>query len=147
MPTSDVRLANEAWEALFRAQVVLMRRFAADDVWVEVTQVEYDVLYTLSKSTSGMSMVELNEGILMTQSGISRLIGRLERRGLIDRRVAAQDRRATRIALTDAGREVQRTVGRRHAATVAEAMASRLSASELVRLRDLANRLVAATED
>lgn len=44
------REAAEAWEALFRAQVALMRRFSAEDVWGEASIREYDVLFTLSRN-------------------------------------------------------------------------------------------------
>jgi DNA-binding MarR family transcriptional regulator len=143
---STDRLANEAWEALFRAQVLLMRRFADDDVWDEVTQVEYDVLYTLSKSETGMSMVELNRGILMTQGGVSKLIARLVHRGLVRRTADPVDRRTSCIALTDEGRAVQHRVGRRHAATVSDAMTAALDEPGLAQLRDLAGRLIAANQ-
>jgi DNA-binding MarR family transcriptional regulator len=143
---SSGRLANDAWEALFRAQVALMRRFASDDVWTEVTQVEYDVLYTLSKVSEGMSMVQLNHDILMTQSGVSKLVGRLESRGLITREVDSRDRRATRITLTAGGRAMQRHVGGRHAATVTAAMTNALDAAELARVRDLCAKITDATD-
>ncbi len=37
-------LANRSWEALFRAQVTLMRVFSAEDIWKPVSMREYDVL-------------------------------------------------------------------------------------------------------
>lgn len=142
--SGELRLANEAWEALFRAQVLLIRRFAADDVWVEVTQVEYDVLYTLSKSPWGMSMVDLNRDVLLSQGGVSRLIARLEKRDLIVREPDPRDGRATLLRLTEMGREIQRTVGRRHASSVGAAMTRVLDADQLVLLRDLATKVVSA---
>lgn len=143
--SGTARLANEAWEALFRAQVVLMRSFAADDIWTEVSQHEYDVLYTLAKSPDGLTGAEVNRGILMTQGGVSRLVGRLVERGLVERCTAPDDRRAVRLVLTPEGREVQRRVGRRHAHAVARAMGGSLAEDELRRLRDLSRRLVTTT--
>ncbi|MCJ1675537.1 MarR family transcriptional regulator [Rathayibacter sp. VKM Ac-2929] len=140
--SSETRLANEAWEALFRAQVVLMREFAADDIWIEISQNEYDVLYTLSKAPDGLSMVEVNRDILMTQGGVSRLVNRLVERRLIDRCVDLDDRRASRLRLTDAGRELQRAVGRRHAHSVAIAMKTALNAEQMQQLRDLSTQIV-----
>ena len=43
------QLANDAWEALLAAHAEMMRQFAAEDIWNEVSMREYDVLYTLSK--------------------------------------------------------------------------------------------------
>ena len=71
--SEDVRLANEAWESMFRAQVLLARHFSDDDVWDEVSPTEYDVLYTLSKADDGLSMVEINREVLLTQGGVSPL--------------------------------------------------------------------------
>ncbi|MDN5545350.1 MAG: MarR family transcriptional regulator, partial [Rhodococcus sp. (in: high G+C Gram-positive bacteria)] len=48
VPVSTTELATDAWEALFRAQVSVMRRLSADDVWDQVSMREYDVLFTLS---------------------------------------------------------------------------------------------------
>lgn len=142
----EARLANEAWEALFRAQVALLREFSRDDVWVEVTQVEYDVLYTLAKAPSGMSMVELNRGILMTQGGVSRLVARLEADGLLTRTPDRRDRRAACVALTDKGRQVQRAVGRRHAAAITAMMTRILDRQQMEQLRELGNEIVEALD-
>ncbi|ABS03419.1 MarR family winged helix-turn-helix transcriptional regulator [Kineococcus radiotolerans] len=146
----DVRLANEAWESLFRAQSVLARRFSADDVWQEVSPTEYDVLHTLVAheerhrdpgGPEGLSMVEINREVLLTQGGISRLVARLVAGGLLQRRGDPCDRRATRVVLTPAGRAVQRAVGRRHARAVSAAMTAALTGEQLRQLRDLTRQL------
>ena len=54
------RLANDAWEALLTAHAEMMRQFAAEDVWNEVSRTEYDVLYTLSKCRGPIRLGELN---------------------------------------------------------------------------------------
>lgn len=140
------QLANESWEALFRAQVALNAMFAGDDVWLEVTQVEYDVLYTLSKASDGMSMTELNRGILMTQGGLSKLVTRLEGRGLILRTPDPQDRRATCLALTQEGRAVQRKVGLRHGAAVTAMMTRLLDEQQMEALRAIGTHIVTALD-
>ena len=140
---SNTRLANEAWEAMFRAQVVLLRTFGEDDIWIEISQNEYDVLYTVSKSQNGMSMVEINRGILMTQTGISRLIARLETRGLLERCTADNDRRATRMTRTPEGARIQKLVGRRHAAAVTSTMTQALTREQLEQLRDISRQITA----
>lgn len=140
------QLANESWEALFRAQVALNEKFAGDDVWVEVTQVEYDVLYTLSKAPDGLSMAELNRGILMTQGGLSKLVARLEQRGLIERRPVPGDRRATCLLLTTDGRAVQRRVGLRHGAAVAATMTRILDEAQMHQIRALATHIIDALD-
>lgn len=138
------QLANESWEALFRAQVALNEVFASDEVWIEVTQVEYDVLYTLSKAPTGMSMAELNLGILMTQGGLSKLVARLERRGLLQRTPDPHDRRATCLVLTEQGRAIQRRVGLRHGVSVAATMTRILDDQQMDQLRELGTHIVEA---
>jgi DNA-binding MarR family transcriptional regulator len=143
---SDTRLANEAWESMFRAQVALLRAFGGDDVWIEISQNEYDVLYTLSKSENGMSMVDINRSILMTQAGVSRMIARLETRGLLERCSDERDRRATRMMLTTEGARVQKLVGRRHAAAVTSTMTKALSHEQLEQLRDISRQITAVID-
>ncbi|WP_432524116.1 MarR family winged helix-turn-helix transcriptional regulator [Kineococcus sp. SYSU DK006] len=144
----DVRLANEAWEALFRAQAVLARRFRDDDVWHEVSPTEYDVLHTLTRHEEGggegLTMARINREVLLTQGGISRLVSRLLERGLLERRADPGDRRAARIVLTPEGRAVQRAVGRRHARAVSATMTGALSREQLHQLREIGRRLADA---
>jgi DNA-binding MarR family transcriptional regulator len=142
MPEST-RLANEAWEALFTAQSRLLRRFQEQDAFGEVSMSEYDVLYTLSKAGEPVRMGELGCAVLLSQPGLSRLVDRLVQRGLIERCPDPADRRSVLVRLTDAGRTVQKQVGRRHARQVAEAMTV-LDADELRQLRTLATKLARA---
>ena len=76
---------------------------------------EYDVLYTLSKCPAPIRLSELNRHVLLSQPALSRLVDRLAARGLVERRPDAGDGRSVRLALTDAGRAVQRRIGLRHA--------------------------------
>jgi DNA-binding MarR family transcriptional regulator len=123
-------LANEAWEALLSAHAVLMKRFAAEDVWRDVSMREYDVLYTLSKRPDPVRLVELHRHVLLSQPALSRMVDRLVERGLVARRADPTDGRGVRLSLTAAGRTVQREVGRRHARSVARAVSAALSADE-----------------
>ena len=49
--------AANAWEALFRAQVAVLRELSADNIWRELSIKEYDVLFTLSRA-EGRGSVE-----------------------------------------------------------------------------------------
>ena len=135
------RIANEAWEALFRAQATIAQALTAADVWHELSPREYGVLYALSTAPHGLRITELRSDVLLTQPGISRLITRLEAAGLVERVDDPDDGRACRIRLTDAGATAQRDVGRRHGSHVAQTMASSLSDEQLLQLRDLCRSL------
>lgn len=137
-------LANEAWEALFRAQVMLARELAADGTWIELSSKEYDVLYTVSRAPRGLTMAEMNHGILLTQAGLSRLVSGLVERGLLVKTRDENDGRATRLTLTEAGRAAQRAVGRRHGAAIARAMTEALDHDELEQLRDLGRKIISS---
>jgi DNA-binding MarR family transcriptional regulator len=137
MASSNTRIANEAWEALFRAQATLAREFTDAEVWGELGTSEYGVLYALSDAPDGLRMTELLDDVLLTQPGMSRLIARLENRGLVERVDDPYDRRACRVRLTESGVRAQRTVGLAHGRHVAELMTRALSREQLVQLRDL----------
>jgi DNA-binding MarR family transcriptional regulator len=120
-----------------------MREFVAEDSWTEITQHEYDVLYTLSKAPGGLSLAEANRETLMTQGGLSKLVSRLVERGLIARCADESDRRSVRLRLTEDGRDMQRLVGRRHARSVAEAMRRALTPAQMEHLLELGSTIIA----
>src|SRR4051794_41977021 len=93
------RIANEAWEALFRAQATIAQELTAADVWHQLSPREYGVLYALSNAPQGLRITELRGDVLLTQPGISRLIARMEAAGLIQRIDDPDDGRACHIHL------------------------------------------------
>ena len=144
--TDRGHLANEAWEALLTAHAVLIKQFAAEDIWDEVSMREYDVLYTLSKCPEPQRLGDLNRHVLLSQPALSRLVDRLAERGLVERRTDPADGRGVRLSLTAAGRARQREIGRRHARGVARAMTAGLNPGELAQLLTLCRKLAWANE-
>jgi DNA-binding MarR family transcriptional regulator len=138
--------ANDAWEALLSAHAVLMKRFAAEDIWTEASMREYDVLYTLSKCRGAIRITELNRHVLLSQPALSRMVDRLAERGLLERKADPADGRGVRLSLTEAGSAVQRRIGRRHARGVARAMTARLNSSELRQLEAICLKLAGQDE-
>jgi len=142
--------ANDAWEALLSAHAVLIKQFAAEDIWADVSMREYDVLYTLSKCDEPVRISELNRHVLLSQPALSRMVDRLAERGLVERQSDPADGRGVRLSLTDAGRARQRQIGRRHARGVARAMTAKLNPAELRELEAMCLKLTcqpAATND
>jgi DNA-binding MarR family transcriptional regulator len=131
---SRTRLANDAWEALLSAHARLMKQFAAEDIWPELSMREYDVLYTLSKCPEPVRIGELHTHVLLSQPALSRMVDRLVERGFVERCPDPTDGRGVRLSLTQAGRDQQRQIGRRHAASVARALTAELSPDELRQL-------------
>ena len=138
-------LANDAWEAMLTAHASLMKQFAAQDIWEDISVREYDVLYTLSKCRDPLRLSELNRHVLLSQPALSRLVDRLADRGLIQREADPSDGRGIRLSLTGDGLALQRRIGRRHARSVTRAMTGELSPAELRQLEEICLKLAGAT--
>jgi DNA-binding MarR family transcriptional regulator len=143
---SNARIANEAWEALFRAQATIAGELTTGTDWGNLLPREYGVLYALSAAPNGLRITELGGDVLLTQPGMSRLVARLEARGLVQRDDDPNDARACRVRLTTAGAELQRTVGLSHGRLVAQSMTRHLTRDQLVQLGDLCHQLTAVFE-
>lgn len=139
---SPVRLAAETWESLFRAQVAVMRRLQSGPAFRALAVNEYDVLFTLSRCPSGwLRLNELNDNVLLSQSSLSRLVERLEKRGLVDRMPAPDDRRGVLLQLTESGRELQKQIGREHVRDISALITPALTAAEQRELLRLTEKL------
>lgn len=139
---SPVRLAAETWESLFRAQVAVMRRLQAGPAFKSIALNEYDVLFTLSRCPSGwLRLNELNDHILLSQSSLSRLVERLEKRGLVERMPAPDDGRGVLLKLTEAGSDLQKQIGRMHVRDIEALMTPSLTAAEQRELLRLTEKL------
>ena len=139
--SSPARAASDAWEALLTAHAVLMKQFAAEDIWTDVSMREYDVLYTLSKCDAPIRISELNRHVLLSQPALSRMVDRLVARGLVERQADLADGRGVRLSLTPAGRHWQRRVGGRHALGITRAMTAALDPQELGQLERICRKL------
>jgi DNA-binding MarR family transcriptional regulator len=140
------QLANDAWETLLRAQATLAREFEFAGDWGDLPPREYGVLYALSGEPDGLRVTELIGDVLLSQAGVSRMVARLEKRGLVARRDDPDDARACRIVLTEQGRETQKRLGRAHARHVTEALTRALTREQLEALRELTGALLEAAK-
>ncbi len=139
---SHRQLATDAWESLFRAQVSVARKLQADPAFKQVNMREYDVLFNLSRCPSGwLRLNELNDHVLLSQPSISRMVDRLEQQGLVQRKTVPEDRRGVLICLTDAGRQLQRDIGRDHVRDINRLVGSALTDAELTQLKKLTDKL------
>lgn len=139
---SPLRLAAETWESLFRAQVAVMRRLQAGPAFRNVAVNEYDVLFTLSRCPSGwLRLNELNDHVLLSQSSLSRLVERLEKRGLVVRMAAPNDGRGVLLKLTDEGAALQKEIGREHVRDISSLVGPALTAAEQKELQRLTEKL------
>ncbi|BBE23171.1 hypothetical protein MN0502_20540 [Arthrobacter sp. MN05-02] len=141
----SVRQASESWESLFRAQVGVMRRLRQDPVFRELPIGEYDVLFNLSRCPTGWTRLnELNHHLLISQPSLSRMVDRLEAKGLVRRRPAETDQRGVELALTEEGRALQRRIGSAHVHRIQEVLAPVLDPAEMAQLKALTDKINAA---
>lgn len=139
---ADRAVAVSAWEALFRAQVAIMRGLAADFPSRDISFNEYDVMFTLSTCPDWrLRLRDLNKHVLLTQPSVSRLVDRLVSRGYLRKLGDPEDRRGAIVELTTQGFELFRRVAALHMASITDRIGDALSEAELKQLTELCDRL------
>jgi DNA-binding MarR family transcriptional regulator len=111
MPTktpkiSDAQLAT--WRAFLRAHSTMLRRISADLDEAGLPPLAwYDVLAALRDAPEqSLKQVEIAEQVLLSYSGLSRLLDRMEQRGMVERTSCPSDRRSFHVRLTGEGAEM-----------------------------------------
>lgn len=138
---TDRQLAMQAWESLFRAQHELFTQMLGDFEGTDITQAEYDVLLTVTRSPEMTARQrDITANMLISQPSVSRLIDRMVARGLLTKTSDPADGRGALITATDAGAHAFRAVATVHGRSIAERMAV-LTDDELRALRDLTLKL------
>jgi MarR family transcriptional regulator, 2-MHQ and catechol-resistance regulon repressor len=103
-PIDDPRIT--AIGLLFETQAVLAARFGAHFAGHGLSQVEFDVLIKLARAPGQhLRMSDLAAQTVLSTSGVTRVVDRLERDGLISRRSCESDRRISYAALTGTGQD------------------------------------------
>lgn len=139
---SEKSLAVDAWEALFRAQVSVLRQLNAEFPTELLSLNEYDVLFNLSRQQGRrLRLRDLNKHLLLTQPSVSRLVDRLVERELVNKSPDPGDGRGTIVSLSDAGHELFRRVAVIHADTIWHRVGGVLSITELEQLTKLSDKL------
>ena len=135
-----------AWRAFLRAHATVTRRLEAELLAEhDLPLASYDVLVQLSEAPQqALRMTELAERVLLSRSGLTRLVDRLERDGLVARRSCPSDARGTLAVLTGAGLERLRHAWPTHLRGVVEHVTGRFNADEIDQLAELLGKLVDA---
>ena len=131
------------WVALLRVHATTTRRFNAQLVAEHgLTLNDYEVLLHLARADDRrLRRVDLAERVLLTPSGITRLLEGLERAGYVERAACASDARVTYAQLTDAGLEKLHEASETHVAGINDLFRGRFSKEELEALGGLLERL------
>ena len=129
--------------ALLRAHSAATRKLSAQlSADHDLTLSDYEVLLRLSRAPDRrMRRVDLAEQVLLTASGVTRLLDGLERSRFVERASCSTDRRVVYAVLTDEGLEKLRSARQAHLAQIETFFHARLDESELEELTALLGRL------
>jgi DNA-binding MarR family transcriptional regulator len=133
----------ETWVQWLRAHAAVTRELNADLVAAHgLTINDYEVLLHLARAPEGtLKPVELAGRVVLTPSGITRLLAGLERAGYVCRLNCEADKRVSYARVTPAGRDKLREASETHLAGVAAQFTSRFTRKELATLSELLARV------
>ena len=132
-----------AFAALLRSHAAATRRLSAQlssDHGLTIS--DYEVLLRLARAPDRrMRRVDLAEQVLLTASGITRLLDGLEQSGFVERAACSADRRVVYAVLTDAGLDKLREASRSHLDQIDSLFRASLDDEELDQLSTLLTRI------
>jgi len=135
----------DAWIALMRAQQVTLLKIerAFRDAKLP-SHAWYDALWELDRAgENGLRPFEIERQMLIAQSNISRLLDRLEEKGLVQRNPCEGDGRGQVVAITKAGRDMRRKMWPVYAAAITEAVGKHVTTEDARTLAKLLGHLTA----
>jgi len=136
-----------AWADLHRADTLLRAELGARlEASAQTTLLEHEAIHRLVIAPGRrLTMYELADALLISRSGATRLIDRLEQRGWVSRRIAVHDRRVVRAELTREGAAAFADMSAVFAAAFEERFGGVLDDADVVALREVLARLLAAS--
>jgi DNA-binding MarR family transcriptional regulator len=123
----------DAWRSFLRAHARVTRLLDAElTAECDLPLGSYEVLVHLVEAPDRrLRMTELADRVLLSRSGLTRLVDRMEREGLIERQSCPTDLRGTLAVLTEAGYERLRGAAPTHLRGVREHLVDQLTPDEL----------------
>jgi DNA-binding MarR family transcriptional regulator len=134
---------DTAWVRFLRAHAALTRELSSRlEAVHELTLSDFDVLVQLYYAEGRrMRRIDLARSVLLTASGITRLLDGLESAGLVGKERCDSDARVTYAVLTKAGEKKIEDARESHLADIEELFGSRFSPQERDQLAELLGRL------
>jgi DNA-binding MarR family transcriptional regulator len=134
---------QNAWGGFLSAYAKINRMIEEDlQSHSHITHVEFEVLLRLSwNEDHRMRIQDLAAQSILTRSGVSRVVERLEKSGLVKREEASEDRRGAYAVLTEAGAERFRLAAEKHGECVRTNFLSKFSEDELKVMGEFWKRL------
>ena len=138
-----------AWRALLEAHAAvtdLLERELEQELGLPLSK--FEVLLKLADAPGGrMRMLELADSVLLSKSGLSRLIDRMVESGLVRRERCPSDRRGAFAVITDEGGRVLRRAAPVHLRGIQEHFARHLEDGEVRQLTSLLGKVNAAARE
>jgi DNA-binding MarR family transcriptional regulator len=136
-------IPDGAWIRFLRAHAALTRELSARlEALHELTLSDFDVLVQLYYAEGQrMRRIDIARSVLLTASGITRLLDGLESSGLVAKERCDADARVTYAVLTKAGVKKIEEARESHLADIEELFGSRFSQAEREKLAELLGRL------
>jgi DNA-binding MarR family transcriptional regulator len=108
---------------------------------------DYEALLVLSRAEDGrLKRVELARNLMLTPSGVTRLLQGLEDAGLVERASCSTDLRVTYAQLTDAGREKLEAAAGGHIAAIRSLFEERFADGEIDAIAEILGKLPGVAE-
>ena len=144
-PTGALELGDAelgAWRGLMRVHAAIVKELDAElDARHGLPLSSYEVLRALRKAPGGrLRMAELAENVLLSRSGMTRLIDRLEREGFVTRSTCDKDGRGCYAVLTAEGAAAAERARATHIAVVRDRFLRHFSEEEMGELASLLAR-------
>lgn len=139
----QVKETHPAWIRFLRAHAAVTRELSARlEADHGLTMNDYDVLVQLYWAPErAMRRVDIARAVLLTASGITRLLDGLERNGWVEKKACSTDARVSYAALTDIGVAKFEEARATHMADIEELFGSNFSEEERDTLAELLGRL------
>ena len=103
-----------------------------------------EALLHLEKEGSLLRMSEIAQRLILSRGGTTKVVDRLEEMGLVERRADPDDRRATIVSITDAGRNARAEARLVIDSILEEMWAAHLTEEEAELLVDIMDRIAKA---
>ena len=144
--SDQASVALTAWVRLLRGHASATRALSGRlQVEHGLTINDYEALLYLARADDcTMRRVDLAQSLVLTPSGVTRLLDGLERSGYVEKATCDRDARVTYAVLTDAGRKKLQEASCGHVAEVRALFEERFSDDELATLAELLGRLPGA---
>ena len=134
----------ETWRTFLQAHATVVRRLEAElEADGQISLADLDVLIQLAEAPGHqLRMSELAETVLLSRSGMTRRVDRLEVAGYVRRHECAADRRGAFAGITEAGFERLRSARPTHLRGIDEYFLSRLTQDDLTAIQAALTKLI-----